>query len=170
MTQLKKRQREQLRQLVLDATLRRLSTQEALSLIKDKLRVTITDRYYYVVKKNIIDSAGQQLVYLQKNRNAFLANFFERIHENYRYQRELWEMYYQAKAENDIKVRLDCIRELREVSVELQRLYDLLPDYKTSVFEREREDKPVIAPFRDTVVSTVNAIEEQELEDEGNIF
>jgi hypothetical protein len=167
MTQLKKRQREQLRQLVLDATLRRLSTSEALTLIKDKIKVTITDRYYYVVKKNIIDSAGNQLAYLQKNRNAFLANFFERIHENYRYERELWEMYYQAKAENDKRFQLDCIDKLREVSVELQRLYDLLPDYKTSVFEG---DKPVIAPFRDTVVSTVNAIKEQELEDEGNIF
>jgi hypothetical protein len=80
-------------------------------------------------------------VYLQENRNAFLANFFEMIHEQYRYQKELWEMYYQAKTENDTKVRLECIREVREVSVELQRLYDLLPQYKTSVFEREREDK-----------------------------
>jgi hypothetical protein len=167
MTQLKKRQREQLRQLVLDATLRRLSTQEALSLIKDKLRVTITDRYYYVVKKNIIDSAGQQLVYLQKNRNAFLAYFFERIHENYRYQRELWEMYYQAKAENDKRFQLDCIDKLREVSVELQRLYDLLPDYKTSVFEG---DKPVIAPYEDELVKTAEYLKEQELEDEGTIF
>ena len=142
MTQLKKRQREQLRQLVLDATLRRLSTQEALTLIKDKLRVTITDRYYYVVKKNIVDSAGNQLEYLQKNRNAFLANFFERIHENYRYQRELWEMYYQAKAEKDKRFQLDCIDKLREVSVELQRLYDLLPDYKNTVFEREELQLP----------------------------
>jgi hypothetical protein len=142
MTQLKKRQREQLRQLVLDATLRRLSTSEALTLIKDKIKVTITDRYYYVVKKNIIDSAGNQLAYLQKNRNAFLANFFERIHENYRYERELWEMYYQAKAENDKRFQLDCIDKLREVSVELQRLYDLLPDYKTSVFEMEELQLP----------------------------
>ena len=142
MTQLKKRQREQLRQLVLDATLRRLSTQEALTLIKDKLRVTITDRYYYVVKKNIVDSAGNQLEYIQKNRNAFLANFFERIHENYRYQRELWEMYYQAKAEKDKRFQLDCIDKLREVSVELQRLYDLLPDYKNTVFEREELQLP----------------------------
>jgi hypothetical protein len=142
MTQLKRRQREQLRQLVLDATLRRLSTQEALTLIKDKLRITITDRYYYVVKKNIVDSAGNQLAYLQKNRNAFLANFFERIHENYRYERELWEMYYQAKAENDKRFQLDCIDKLREVSVELQRLYDLLPDYKTSVFEMEELQLP----------------------------
>ena len=142
MTQMKKRQREQLRQLVLDATLRRLSTQEALTLIKEKLRVTITDRYYYVVKANIIDSAGNQLTYLQKNRNAFLANFFERIHEQYRYQRELWEMYYEAKAEKDKRFQLDCIDKLREVSVELQRLYDLLPDYKTSVFESEELQPP----------------------------
>jgi hypothetical protein len=159
--------REILRQLVLDCTIRRLTTTEALSYIKDKLHVTITDRYYYVVKKNIIDSSGQQLVYLQQNRNAFLSNFFERIHENYRYQKELWEMYHQAKTDNDIKVRLDCIRELREVSVELQRLYDLLPDYKTSVFEG---DKPVIAPFRDEVVRTAKYLKEQELEDEGAIF
>ena len=167
MTQLKKRQREQLRQLVLDATLRRLSTSEALALIKEKLRITITDRYFYVVKRNIIDSAGNQLAYLQKNRNAFLANFFERIHENYRYQGELWEMYYQAKAEKDKRFQLDCIDKLRQVSVELQRLYDLLPDYKTSVFEG---DKPVLAPYEDEVVRTAKYLKEQELEDEGNIF
>ena len=148
MTQLKKRQREQLSQLVLDATLRRLSTSEALQYIREKLKVTITDRYYYVVKANIIDSAGNQLKYLQKNRNAFLSNFFERIHENYRYQRELWEMYYEAKAEKDKRFQLDCIDKLREVSVELQRLYDLLPDYKTSVFEPEQEDNPQIGGDR----------------------
>jgi hypothetical protein len=164
MTQLKKRQREQLRQLILDATLRRLSTQEALTLIKDKLRITITDRYYFVVKKNIIDSTGDQLAYLQKNRNAFLANFFERIHENYRYQHELWELYYQAKADQDKHFQLDCIDKLREVSVELQRLYDLLPDYKTSVFEG---DKPVIAPFQDTVVKTAKYLKEQEFDEEA---
>lgn len=164
MTQLRKRQREQLRQLVFDATLRRLSTSEALQYIKDKLRVTITDRYYYVVKKNIVDSAGNQLTYLQKNRNAFLANFFERIHENYRYQRELWEVYHQAKAEKDKRFQLDCIDKLREVSVELQRLYDLLPDYKTSVFEG---DKPVIAPYEDEVVKTAKYLKEQEYDDEA---
>ena len=165
MTQLKKRQREQLRQLVLDATLRRLSTSESLTLIKEKLRITITDRYFYVVKRNIIESAGNQLAYLQKDRNAFLANFFERINENYRYQRELWEMYYQAKAEKDKRFQLDCIDKLREVSVELQRLYDLLPDYKTSVFEGE--DKPTIAPFQDKVVRTAKYLKEQEREDEA---
>jgi hypothetical protein len=76
-------------------------------------------------------------------------------------------MYYQAKAENDKRFQLDCIDKLREVSVELQRLYDLLPDYKTSVFEG---DKPVIAPFRDEVVRTAKYLKEQELEDEGAIF
>jgi hypothetical protein len=36
--------REQLRQLVLDCTIRRLTTLEALSYIREKLHVTITDR------------------------------------------------------------------------------------------------------------------------------
>jgi hypothetical protein len=71
MTQkLNRSKREYLRQLVLDTTLRRLTTIEALAYIKEKLHVSITDRYYYVVKKNIIDSSGQQLEYLQKNRTA----------------------------------------------------------------------------------------------------
>ena len=42
-------QREHLRQIVLDCTLRRLSTIEALELIRQKLHTTITDRYYYVI-------------------------------------------------------------------------------------------------------------------------
>jgi hypothetical protein len=74
-------------------------------------------------------------------------------------------MYYQAKAEKDKRFQLDCIDKLREVSVELQRLYDLLPDYKTSVFEAG-EDKPVIAPYEDEVVKTAKYLKQQEFDDE----
>jgi hypothetical protein len=40
----------------------------------------------------------------------------------------------------------------------------LLPDYKTSVFEG---DKPVIAPFQDTVVKTAKYLKEQEFDEEA---
>jgi hypothetical protein len=140
MTQkLNRSKREYLRQLVLDTTLRRLTTLEALAYIKEKLHVSITDRYYYVIKKNIINSSGEQLEYLQKNRNAYLSTYFERIHELYKLQRELWELYYQAKADNDRKVQLDCIQHLKEVSVTLTEIYNLLPNMTGLQFESDNE-------------------------------
>lgn len=128
MTQLTKKKREHLRQIILDCTLRRLSTTEALSYIKDKLKVSITDRYYYIVKKNIIDSTGEQLNYLMQTRNAYLSQYFERIAEQYKLQKELWEMYYEAKTEKDKRFQLDSIKEIQQVSVNLTNLYVLLPN------------------------------------------
>jgi hypothetical protein len=114
-SKLSKLGREQLRQIILDCTLRRLTTKESLEYIKQKLKV-ITDRYFYTVKKNIVDSSGEQLAYLQQNRNAYLAQYFERIAEQHKFQREMWEIYQEAKQNNDRNLQTQCIKQLEEIS------------------------------------------------------
>ncbi|CAN5306719.1 hypothetical protein BH18THE2_BH18THE2_09230 [soil metagenome] len=136
---LDRRQRETLRQLILDCTLRRLSTYEALEYIRHKMKVSITERYYFVVKKNIIDSAGEQITYLQKNRNAYLANIFERIAEQHKITKELWEMYYSAKDEKERNVQLSCIRELKDISVNLLNIHTIIPGIAGLQFEQTVE-------------------------------
>ena len=91
---LTRHQREHLRQIILDCTLRRLSTSEALAMIQKQLHVSIAERYFYTVKKNIVDAAGEQVNYLMQNRNAYLSEYFERIAEQRKFQREVWELYY----------------------------------------------------------------------------
>jgi hypothetical protein len=138
-SKLSKQGREQLRQVILDCTLRRLTTKEALEYIKQKLRVKITDRYFYTVKKNIVVSSGAQLSYLQQNRNAYLAQYFERIAEQYNFQHELWQMYQEAKEDNDKNLQISCIKELQEVSCTLTTLYNMLPEIKGLHFESDNE-------------------------------
>ena len=134
---LTKPKRDQLRQLVLDCTLRRLTTAESLEYIYQKLRVRITDRYFYIVKKNIVDRSGEQLEYLQKNRNAFLSQYFERIAELQKHQREIWEMYYEAKEKGNRNFQLLCLKELKDISVTLTELYNILPEMRGLYFESD---------------------------------
>src|SRR5918999_3092200 len=136
---LTKPKHEQLRQLVLDATLRRLTTAESLAYIKEKLGVKITDRYFFTVKKNIIDSSGQQLEYLAKNRNLFLSQYFERIAELQKHQREIWSIYEEAKEQGKRKFQLLCLKQLQEISVTITNLYNLLPEIKGLHFESDNE-------------------------------
>jgi hypothetical protein len=138
---LTKPKREQLRQIVLDCTLRRLTTAESLEYIHQKLKVKITERYFFIIKKNIVDSSGQQLAYLQQNRNAYLANFFERIAELYKHQRETWEMYYKAKEDGDNKFQLECIKHLGEISVSLANLYNVVPNLGEIRFESDKNEE-----------------------------
>lgn len=132
-----KLQREHLRQIVLDATLRRLSTTEALAMIKEKLHVSIAERYFYTIKKNIVDKAGEQVNYLMQNRNAYLSEYFERIAEQRKFQREVWELYYQAKADNDRNMQITCVKTLQDISVYLTTLYNLIPNITGLQFESE---------------------------------
>jgi hypothetical protein len=90
--------------------------------------VSITDRYFYVIKKNIVDAAGEQLNYLMQNRNAYLSQFFERIAEQQKFQRELWEIYYEAKAEKDRNVQFSCLNQLEDISVHLTNMYTIIPN------------------------------------------
>jgi hypothetical protein len=129
----------------MDCTLRRLTTAESLQEIKEKLGVTITPRYFYIVKKNIVDSSGQQLEYLTKNRNAYLAQFFERITEIQRHQRECWQMYEQAKEQGDNKFRLECLKYLGDISVTLHNLYSYLPEIRGLDFESDNDNDNVKA-------------------------
>jgi hypothetical protein len=131
MTQkLNRNQREYLKQLVLESQLSRLSTSEALNFIEQKLGVLISERYYFQCKRMIEDDAKKRLTYFTKTRSAYLHEFYERIHEIEFLQKKHWELHdkHAAAADNNnAKLQLDCIKELRLLSVTLADLYNMLP-------------------------------------------
>jgi hypothetical protein len=58
--------------------------------------------------------------------------FYERIHEIEFLQKKLWELHYKQHTaadnnNNNAKQQLDCIKELRLLSVTLSDLYNMLP-------------------------------------------
>ena len=123
---LKKSQREYLRHLVLDTQLQRFSTQESLDYIYSKLRTRISESYLFRVKRQIIESAGTQLEYLSQSRNAYFASYFERINEAYKLQRETYKIYNSSTEDDNCKMR--CLLQLKELTVLLTDLYNLLPN------------------------------------------
>jgi hypothetical protein len=100
------------------------------------------------VKKNIVDRSGEQLEYLQKNRNAFLSQYFERIAEQQKFQHELWEMYFAAKERGDKDFQILCIKELKDISVVLTDLYNMLPEMRGLHFESDNINEKLAADKR----------------------
>ena len=120
-----KKRREELKQLVIQCVLSRFTTFEALQYIRQKLHVSISERYYYQIKTKIATDTNKQIAYYPKNKDAYLHEFYQRILEIEYLQKKLWELY--DKNEKDPEFQLGCIKELRHLSMTLVDLYNILP-------------------------------------------
>jgi hypothetical protein len=137
---LRKKERQQLRSLVLECQLRRFTTVEALHFIKDKLHVSISESYYFRVRKQIIEDSTEQLHYYEDNKNAFVATYFERIASAQKIERELWSTYYELKEEKkDPNLQLKSLLYLKEVGEYLTDLHSMLPELSGLHFESDRK-------------------------------
>jgi hypothetical protein len=121
-------QRQQLKQLVLECDVQRFTTEESIAYIKGRMRgETISPEYYYLLKKGIQRGLETRLKHLRENRIAFIEQVFKRIDEIEKYQKELWAEYH--KHPNNPYLRLNCIRELHQLTVTLDGLYKDIPQY-----------------------------------------
>jgi transposase-like protein len=89
MSKLNQLQREQLKRIILDSVLQRLTTAEAQAHVKDKLGVEITIDYLNHVKMELRQYSQKELNHLRKNRLSYMNHlFFERIDEVKNMQRK----------------------------------------------------------------------------------
>jgi hypothetical protein len=141
-SKLNRNKREQLKQLVLECVLSRLTTFEALQYIKQKLGVSISRRYYFDCKQRIKEDSNNKLKYFAENRDAYLFEFFERIQEIEYLQKELWEIHDNAEKNKnkDPKLQLECLRELRQMTITLTDLYNVLPSIEGFEFQYENNN------------------------------
>jgi hypothetical protein len=119
---------EYIRQLVIESEVQRLSTREALAYIQGKLGRPLAEETYFYHKRGIKKSGTGRLAAMMKSRDAFLQQYFERIDECKKYQQELWRL--MRLSDNDF-LKKSCITELREITVILTQLYDLMPQMAT---------------------------------------
>jgi hypothetical protein len=139
---LRKKERQTLRSLVLECQLRRFTTNEALAFIKDKLRVSISESYYFKVRKQIIEDSAEQLHYYEDNKNAYVATYFERIASAQKIERELWSSYYEMKeAKEDRNLQLKSLLYLKEVGEYPTDLHSMLPELSGLHFESDRKEE-----------------------------
>jgi hypothetical protein len=118
-------QKEHFKQLVLDCTIQRLTTQESLQYIKDKLGIEIGADHFNHVRAEIKQDTKKNLKHLQKDRFAYIREFFDRIEEIRFIQKRLWRMI----EDNTDKpfLQKSCLSELHQSTITLCNLYDSLP-------------------------------------------
>ena len=85
-------QKEHFKHLVLDCIVQRLTTQESLQYVKDKLGIEIGADHFNHVRAELKQDVKKNLKHLQKDRFAFIREFFDRIEEIRFIQKRLWRM------------------------------------------------------------------------------
>ena len=81
-----------------------------------------------------------------QNRNAYLSQFFERVAEHVKFQREVWELYYGAKTDGDRNMQLSCIKELKDISEHLTNIHMIIPNIAGLHFQSDHPPQTELSP------------------------
>jgi hypothetical protein len=117
-------QREHFRHLVLDCIVQRLTTQESLLYVKDKLGSEIGADHFNHVRAELKQDVKKNLTHLQKDRFAYVREFFDRIDEVRYIQKRLWRLV--EDNSNNPTLQKSCLSELHQSTLTLGNLYDAL--------------------------------------------
>ena len=123
-------ERQQLKQLVIEATIQRLSVDETLAYIHQRMGQTISSDYLRHIRAANKNTAGHRIAHLQKDRYAYLQIFFDRIDELRAYQSEQWRIYHE-NTERPL-IQYACLKELHQLTISLGNYYDVLPSLTSS--------------------------------------
>jgi len=119
-------QKENLNQLVSSCVVQRLTGEESLVYIKDKMGIEISRDYLNHLRAQMKKSSARNLKYLQKDRLVYIQNiFFDRTQEFECMQRRLWNIINNNPDNPDLQV--SCLSELRQLTVLLTNMYEVLP-------------------------------------------
>ncbi len=126
-THLTKYEKEYLKQLILECDVQRFNYQESHAYIRARLGKEISDSTIDKAKQRIKCNLESRVNHLRKHKTAFLEQLFKRIAEIEKYQRELWSTTLLHNEEPYL--RLNCIKELHQLSITLANLYEVLPAF-----------------------------------------
>jgi hypothetical protein len=119
-------QKDYLKQLIVECEVQRLTVEECMAYIKEKLKDEISVEHYYYLKRQIKKNLDTKLSYLRKDRTMFIAEiFFRRVSELEKLQKEQWRLY-NKNADNPY-LQKDCLHELHQLTITLANMYDALP-------------------------------------------
>ena len=93
--------------------------------MKDRLGVEIGGDHFNHVRAQLRQDVKKNLKYLQKDRFAYIREFFDRIEEIRFIQKRLWRMI-EDNPDKPI-LQKSCLSELHQSTITLCNLYDALP-------------------------------------------
>src|SRR5438093_12341390 len=89
-----RRERDYVKQLVLECQVQRFSEKESIAYIKAKTGKSMGIDNLYKIKQGIKRNLAGKLNYYRKHRTAYIEQFFRRIAEIEKYQQCLWNEYH----------------------------------------------------------------------------
>lgn len=125
MTSVSKETEERVKHVVLNARIMRLTTEETAKYLAEKglpSSMRTVYRYHGRIKKDA-DAWIKNLA--ASRQNDYIATYKERIDELEKYQRELWNIYYDKNSRQHVKV--ESIKALIDCSQRIMEIYDRLP-------------------------------------------
>jgi hypothetical protein len=126
MSKLTQVQKQQLKDLVIDATIRRLTALEMQNEIQEKMQVTITQDYIRHVKSDIKKDRKQTFEELRKDRYLFINSiFFDRV-EELRYMQKVLHQVIETN-EDDGDIQIKAVVQLQSITNQLESYYMALP-------------------------------------------
>ena len=127
MSKLTSTQKEQLKRIILDTVLQRLTMAETQAHVKNKLGVEISIDYLNHIKTELKQDSQKELNHLRKNRFSYMNHlFFERADELKNMQHKLWEII-TSNQEDKPDIAIKSISELHKLSNSLCQMYEMLP-------------------------------------------
>jgi hypothetical protein len=126
MSKLSQAQKEQLKQCVIDCSIRRLTAVETQQYIHDKMNgLDITIDYLRHLKSDLKKDSEKELNLYQKDRFAYLNSiFFDRVEELKFMQKTLHEV---IENEGDSETKIKAVNQLQSITSQLARYYGQLP-------------------------------------------
>jgi transposase len=101
LSKLTKHQRQELKSLVANATVRRLTSKETSAFVLEQLGVSITNDYVRRIRMDLKHDYAKELQSLQKDRDLYIkCMFWDRVHELEYQQRVLHEVIDNNKQSN----------------------------------------------------------------------
>jgi hypothetical protein len=143
LSKLTKHQRDELKSLVANATVRRLTAKETSAFVLERLGVSISIDHIRHLKTDIKHDYARELQSLQKDKDSYMqCIFWNRVHELEYQQRVLHEVIDNNKESNpDVVVR--AVNVLHEITSSIYQEYTNLPTFSTFRFPILQEPEPL---------------------------
>lgn len=119
-------QKQQLKDLVIDATVRRMTSLEMANYIQDKMQITISQDYLNHVKSSIRKDTKQTFTNLRKDIDLYINSiFFDRVDE-LRYMQKILHEVIETNTDNG-EIQIKAVAQLQNITNQLCGYYMQLP-------------------------------------------
>lgn len=122
-----RRERNLIKNIVANLTIKRISDQEIIKVIFNQTSKTISDKSLRYIRQSIKRESFKWYKTMREGEYEYIHEFKERINEILDLQRKVHEILDDEENKHNPQIRLNAISELHKLSITLSNLYDVAP-------------------------------------------